>query len=453
MKGIVVEKNNENVVLLLSDGTFKTVKTTEELQIGTVTTINTTKNAPLFYFKKVAPMIAAVFLVAFFGVGAYSWTKPVQYIGIDINPSLELVLNRFDRIIEMKPLNEDGKRLLETVDIQLKKYDQGIDAVIESAKEMGYLADETDMLISISSSDSNRRQKTQAQLEAKITKAEVLTFDEQEHDMTISEGVSPGKSKMITKVLESGTNLTEEELAEVPVKELRLRIKENKKTSKELEKEAKQLEKRKEDKAANSKQEKGNKKDPLQPPSHDKPGLSDDALDNRTGGGLEKPTGKGEEKPGKGKEAEKPGDDKGAEKPGDGKGAEKPGDDKGAEKPGDDKGAEKPGDGKGAEKPGDDKGAEKPGDDRGAEKPGDDKGAEKPGDSKGIEKPGEGKGAEKPGDGKGKEKPGDGNNNNESGTDIITDVLKEHDQADKDKDEPKGISNDDKDKDEPKGRN
>lgn len=268
MKGIVIEKNSENCVLLLSDGTFKTVKHTDELEIGTILYINNTVRSAAFYLKKAAPMIAALFLVAFIGVGAYGWSIPAQYINIDINPSIELTINRYDRIIKMAPLNEDGEKLLESVDLQLKKYEKGVNAVIETARDLGYLQDEGDVLISISSSNSGRREKTQARIEEKVTpEAEVLLFDSKEHDQSVKEGLSPGKSKIISKVLESGTNLTKEELADAPVKDLMLRVRENRKMDKELEKEAKQQEKlrketekdgRKEDAAESKNENKGN---------------------------------------------------------------------------------------------------------------------------------------------------------------------------------------------------
>ncbi|MBP7176542.1 MAG: hypothetical protein KBA53_10085 [Thermoclostridium sp.] len=267
MKGIVIEKNSGNCVLLLSDGTFKTVKHTDELEIGTVLNINNTVRSAAYYLKKAAPMIAALFLVAFIGTGAYSWSIPAQYINIDINPSVELVINRYDRIIKINSLNEDGEKLVESVDLQLKKYEKGVNAVIETARNLGYLQDERDVLISISSSDSERREKTQTEIEEKVTpEAEVLLFDSSEHEQSVKEGLSPGKSKIISKVLDSGTNLTEEELADAPVRDLMLRIRENRKMDKELEKEAKQQEKlrkeiekadRKEDAAENKNENKG----------------------------------------------------------------------------------------------------------------------------------------------------------------------------------------------------
>lgn len=243
MKGIIVEKLDDKCVLLLSDGTFRTVKAAGEPQIGTVFYINTQHSAA-FYLQKAASMVAAILLVVFLGWGAYSWTIPVQYINIDINPSVELAINRYDRIIRMTPLNDDGERLLKSVDLQMQKVDRGVHAVIETAKGLGYLADERDVLISVSSADSELRQKTQEEIKNKVAqKAEVLVFDSSEHDQSVQEGLSPGKKKIIGKVMESGTNLTEEELADVPVKDLMLRINENKKMKLELEKEAKQQEK------------------------------------------------------------------------------------------------------------------------------------------------------------------------------------------------------------------
>ena len=243
MKGIVVEKMIR-IVYFFCQMDVQGGKNHDELQIGSVFYINSTQRSTAFYLKKAASMVAAILLVAFLGLGAYSWTIPVQYINIDINPSVELVINRYNRIIRQNPLNDDGEKLLESVDLQLQKYEKGVHAVIETAKSLGYLADERDVLISISSSDSDLRQKTQEEIKKKVPqKAEVMVFDSAEHDRSVREGLSPGKSRMIGKVMESGTNLTEEELAAAPVKDLMLRVKENKKMNQELEKEAKHQEK------------------------------------------------------------------------------------------------------------------------------------------------------------------------------------------------------------------
>ena len=39
----------------------------------------------------------------------------VTYVGIDVNPSIELALNRFNIVVETHALNDDGQRTLDEV--------------------------------------------------------------------------------------------------------------------------------------------------------------------------------------------------------------------------------------------------------------------------------------------------------------------------------------------------
>ena len=200
MKGIIVAKNSESSVLLLSDGTFKTVKTSDNFEVGMVLQVNDALRTRGYYLKKIAHMAASVLVVAFIGLGAFLWSTPVQYINIDINPSVELSVNYFDRIISVNPMNEDGQKLVESVSVQARRYANGIGLVINTAHEMGYLNDEEDVLISISSSDPKRVEKAKNDIKEKVSPSvEILTFDTQERDQSIQKGISPGKNNIIEK--------------------------------------------------------------------------------------------------------------------------------------------------------------------------------------------------------------------------------------------------------------
>ena len=59
-------------------------------------------------------------------------------------------------------------------------------------------------------------------------KIEILTFDTEAHKLSVEEGLSPGKSDIIDKVIKTGTELSKEELAAVSVKDLMMKIKESK---------------------------------------------------------------------------------------------------------------------------------------------------------------------------------------------------------------------------------
>ena len=63
-------------------------------------------------------------------------------------------------------------------------------------------------------------EKTQEKNKGKVAEnIEILTFDTEAHKLSVEKGLSPGKSRIIDKVLDTGTELSSEELAAIPVKD------------------------------------------------------------------------------------------------------------------------------------------------------------------------------------------------------------------------------------------
>lgn len=226
MKGIVIEKGSDYSVLLLSDGTFRNIRSCKSCEVGDVIyTTGSFANESLASLRKVISMISAAFFILFLGTAAYLWATPVQYINIDINPSVELMINRLDRIIKVNSLNDDGKKLVEKISVNARHYEAGVIEVINAARNLGYLEDENDILISISSSDMKLIEKTQEKIKEKVDdKIAILTFDTETYRASVEKGLSPGKSDIINKVIETDTSLSREELAAVQVKDLMAKI-------------------------------------------------------------------------------------------------------------------------------------------------------------------------------------------------------------------------------------
>ncbi len=78
-----------------------------------------------------AAACAALFLLM--GMGGYAWIQlPVSYVSIDVDPSIELALNRFDKVISVAAYNDEGKRIIEKLSLKGKKYTEAIDLLVES---------------------------------------------------------------------------------------------------------------------------------------------------------------------------------------------------------------------------------------------------------------------------------------------------------------------------------
>ena len=60
--------------------------------------------SPLRKFAAAAVCSLAVFI----GGGSWLFFTPTAFISVDVNPSLELGINRFDRIVSVTGYNEDG---------------------------------------------------------------------------------------------------------------------------------------------------------------------------------------------------------------------------------------------------------------------------------------------------------------------------------------------------------
>ena len=61
------------------------------------------------------------------------YDQPVAYVGIDVNPSIELGLNRFGIVVETTAINDDGRVLLESVALEGRSYDEALNALADNA--------------------------------------------------------------------------------------------------------------------------------------------------------------------------------------------------------------------------------------------------------------------------------------------------------------------------------
>ena len=68
---------------------------------------------------------ACLVLVALASGGSYVFFTPTAYISIDINPSLELGINRFDRIVSVEGYNAEAEELLESCGVDAEGIQSG----------------------------------------------------------------------------------------------------------------------------------------------------------------------------------------------------------------------------------------------------------------------------------------------------------------------------------------
>lgn len=99
--------------------------------------------------------------VILLGIGGFSWLiTPVSYVSIDINPSMELALNRMDRVVSVTSYNKQGEELVRDLHLKGKKYKQAIYMITESGRLQQYLKSEEELVITLAADSSKTALKT-----------------------------------------------------------------------------------------------------------------------------------------------------------------------------------------------------------------------------------------------------------------------------------------------------
>lgn len=117
------------------------------------------KNSP-FQSRAFYQTFAAVctILLLTVGIGGYWWAQvPVSYVSIDINPSVELGLNRLERVVSATAYNPEGEEILQELSLKGKKYTEAIDAVVASQAMARYLTDEAELVFTVAAEGSREK--------------------------------------------------------------------------------------------------------------------------------------------------------------------------------------------------------------------------------------------------------------------------------------------------------
>ena len=98
-------------------------------------------------YRKIIPAAVCAALALFAGLKLYF--TPTTHINIDINPSLDLGINRFDRVVSVKGLNDDGKKLTETLNLRFTAYDEALRRILDNKSVEAMLSEDGIMTVTV----------------------------------------------------------------------------------------------------------------------------------------------------------------------------------------------------------------------------------------------------------------------------------------------------------------
>lgn len=104
-------------------------------------------------FRTAAAMACVVFLLFIGGYAVYN--HPVSYISVDVNPSVELGINCFGKVVSAEAYNGDGQNILNQSSLKYASYMQAIDELLKLEASKGFLAEKSVLVFTVISDESD----------------------------------------------------------------------------------------------------------------------------------------------------------------------------------------------------------------------------------------------------------------------------------------------------------
>ena len=208
---------------------------------GTVIQMTNTNENKKSNAKKWAPMaVAACLALLLVGGGAGYYYQSVNgvasIVSLDVNPSIELKVNKNEKVLSATPMNDDAKEILDGMNLKGTQADVAMNAIIGSLLQHGYVDElANSILITVEDDDQARGEKLQQaltqQADAALASAQVngaILSQVMAHSDELSQkaqeyGISAGKAALIQAVVEGSNNTkTFEDLVGLSINELNL---------------------------------------------------------------------------------------------------------------------------------------------------------------------------------------------------------------------------------------
>ncbi|MBR5947217.1 MAG: PepSY domain-containing protein [Clostridia bacterium] len=155
-------------------------------------------------------------------------------VSLDVNPSIEISINKQEKVLAVKALNDDAAKVVGNMDLVDSGIDVAVNALIGSMLRNGYLSEiANSILITVGNTDAEKAMELQRRLVDEIEAALAATgggavisqtADTREDMESLANryGITAGKAQLIYSIIAAAPRYTFEQLAGLSINELNL---------------------------------------------------------------------------------------------------------------------------------------------------------------------------------------------------------------------------------------
>mgnify|MGYP000888984080 FL=1 len=174
---------------------------------------------------KIALAACAVLIALGIGGGAYAYQTPVAYVGIDINPSIELGVNYFDRVVSAEGDNADGQDILSEINVVGMTYEEALASLNDSLMNKGYLTANAAVAVTVMCDDDSRYSNLEETSQRCFSSAGQGVYCSRatstEHHEAHESGLGMGKYLAWRSLVDAGVDISADDVAHMTMSELR----------------------------------------------------------------------------------------------------------------------------------------------------------------------------------------------------------------------------------------
>lgn len=222
MKAIVISIEGKSCVIMKNNGDFSRIGN-KNYKIGQEITLPSRFAVRL---SACAAAVLALLMTSLIILNALI-NNAVGYVYMDINPSFRLDVNRFGKVLEIVPLNDEAEELVSGLKLNDDSIDACIGQIVYLCELKGYIGGgENDVEISVSSSLGKLEDivlTASKDAEKENIQISVYNISLDDNESALSENVSPRRLRAIgeyTNYLGGKFEENKEKLAEIPTDEI-----------------------------------------------------------------------------------------------------------------------------------------------------------------------------------------------------------------------------------------
>ncbi len=243
MRAVIMEKKDNHIIVMTKDGQFKKIKKPQDdIEIGMEINIADGVHQNI---RRIAAILIVVILMSGLGVSTYAYYTPYGYVNVDINPNVEIIYNRFNRVLKINGMNDDGKNLVESMEhYKYTKVEDTVSKIINQTIEEDE-SEETQVLITYDKIENQTLDlvKDAIQDDGHVN-VYTIKMSTNEYEEIKNKGKSPGKAILIKDIIENHSNYTPKDLEQKSIKALIELSNDNIEDEKEIRKEIKKRRKK-----------------------------------------------------------------------------------------------------------------------------------------------------------------------------------------------------------------